>query len=282
MRHLLLTTPAVALLTYALTAQVRYTGTEFESYYRWFHQYSQTADFFTDGATLYTFIDSAPLRSQAAPTARVLTRLSAAQPLTNHAIPVGATIESTINGFPEMWFRVTACGDTGEPVTGYVWGGHLAKGWRYLPASAPGQADLAMLGLVQDERRRPEDIRASLRLLRGGEVLQEIELPKLCVFEACGSSTLLRALKLPQQASTTNPLLLEISVLTSGCYTGVDKSLVLWNGETLEHIHQAEYVTGHTYMSRSVSWSETQVCRYSHEDVRYNPVWDCETIAARP
>jgi hypothetical protein len=283
MRYLLLTTAAVALLAIALSAQVRYTGTEFEDYYRWFHQHSQTADFFTEGTTLYLFADQAPLRQRASEQAPVLMQLQLAQPLTNQAIAVEDLTESTLRGYPEAWFRVTACSPDGEPVTGYVWGGHLAKAWRHLPPDLPGHPDMALLGLTLDERQRPEDIRASVRLLREGKVLAETEIPQLCVFEACGSSTLLRVLLPPAYPTEkVTPLIVEVSVLTSGCDTGVDKSLVAWDGQSLERIYQAEYTTGYIYHSRALNWGDTRICRYSHEDGSFNTVWDCRDVVVSP
>jgi hypothetical protein len=283
MRNLSFTALAAFLSLGTLTAQVRYTGTEFEAYYRWFHQYSQTADFYTEGATLYVFAEQAPLRQAASEHAPTLLKLDLAQSLTNHAIAEEDLTESTLNGYPEAWFLVTACSPAGEPVTGYVWGGHLAKAWRHLPADLPGTPDMVLLGLTQAERQRPEDIRASLRLLQQGTILQEVELPKICVFEACGSSTLLRMFLPPaSETPAVAPVLFEVSILTSGCNTGIDKAFVAWDGQSLERIYQAEYVTGYTYHSRAMNWSETRICRYSDEDEAFNPVWSCRDIVVAP
>ncbi|MCB0636733.1 MAG: hypothetical protein KDC54_08960 [Lewinella sp.] len=281
MRYVLLTVPAVAFLAIALTAQVRYTGAEFEDYYRWFHQYSQTADFYTEGATLYVFTDQAPLHQRASAQAPTLLRLQLAQSLTNHVIAVEDMTESTLRGYSEAWFRVSACSPEGESITGYVWGGHLAKAWRHLPTGLPGQPDMVMLGLTQDERQRPEDIRACVRLLRQGQVLQSTDLPKLCVFEECGSSTLLRVL-FPGAQEGVSPMIIEVSVLTSSCDTGVDKSLVAWDGHSLERVYQAEYVTGYTYHNRPLNWGETRICRYDGEDGDFNPVWACQDVVVSP
>ena len=105
----------------------------------------------------------------------------------------------------------------------------------------------------------------------------------MCVFEECESSTLLRILT--PTGSTSSSLVLETSVLTVGCMTGVDKAFVSWDGQNLQCIYQAEFTTGHQYANRSFylpagNSSQTQVCMYSHEDQDFNPVWRCETVTS--
>ncbi len=276
---------ATALFFSALTlqGQVRYTGDEFRSYYDWFHQYSQTAEQFTNGATLYTFTEGTTIYSSASAQASVLTQLPIAHPITNRLQADETPRKGTINGYTDNWLPVDGCDANGNNFQGYVWGGQLAKGWRAYDIDRDGQQDMILFGLNQETRTAPEDLRAEIRLVTNGSLLAQTTLTGMCVFDECDASTLLRILT-PTANSTATDLVLEASVLTVGCMTGVDKAFVHWNGQRLECIYQAEYTTGHQYASRSfylpADNDQTQVCMFSSEDTSYNPVWRCETITS--
>jgi len=186
---------------------------------------------------------------------------------------------ATINGYTDQWLLVKGCDRQGYPFRGYIWGGHIAKGWRHYDVNQDEQPDMVLMGLNQQERQSPEDIQAELRLVSEGKLLQHVRIPKMCVFEECGSSTLLRVLESPYPSST---LVFELTVLTSGCLTGIDKAFVSWDGQRLECIYQAEYLSGQQYANRGlylpINSTQTQVCYFSHEDAAYSPVWNCETI----
>lgn len=279
MRTILLTIASLAIFSPILPAQTHYSGEEFRDYYDWFHQYSQTADQFIDGSTLYTFTEGAKVYRQASAKAQLVAQLPLAHPVTNIFIAVEDVQMATINGYTDQWLLIKGCDQAGRPFQGYIWGGHLAKGWRFYDVNQDEQPDMVLMGLSQQERQSPEDIQAELRLVSGGQLIQHIRIPKMCVFEECGSSTLLRVLESPYASST---LVFEMSVLTSGCLTGLDKAFVSWDGRNLECIYQAEYLSGEQYANRGlylpISSTQTQVCYYSHEDAAYSPVWNCETI----
>lgn len=255
-------------------AQVRYSGEEFRDYYQWFHRYSQTADPYVDGSTLYTFQPQTRIYTAPSFEAEVRATLAAGQTLTNVVITPEETVFSELRGYYEQWLSVRTA-----HFNGYVWAGDIAKAWRTIN-SPTGQTQLVLLGLSPEARRTPSDLRANLRIVAQGQVVTSLELPGACIFEDCGASTLLRPLHTPGHFQSTQ--VFEISILTAGCLTGLDKTLVSWDGQQLRLVYQAEYMTGHQYASQPIYTQKqqqlTQVCYYSHEDMNYNPVWRCETV----
>lgn len=260
------------------TAQVRYTGEEFRDYYQWFHQYSQSPDFYQDGSTLITFIEDTPLRSNPSDHSALQLRLPLGKAVTNVAIPVESAVISAKNGYTDQWFLVETCTADRNVIRGYIWGGHLAKSWRYLPDSYEDTQSLVAFGLANQHRQRPEDIKASLKIIRNGVQQAEVILNGFCLFEECGASSLLRVFDFAKEASLW---MFEASTFTTGCLTGVDKALVSWDGQEMQLVYQAEYTTGHAYASYPFylrSEAQTQICYYASENEDFDPVWTCRTL----
>lgn len=262
-------------------AQVRYTGEEFRDYYLWFHEYSQTPDFYQDGTTLLTFIEDTPLYETPSKKSRPQMHLPLGKTVTNISIPVEDAEFADINGYTDQWFLVETCSANRNVIQGYIWGGHLAKSWRYFQTpDQPKYSNLVALGLAAEVRQRPEDIKASLKIINNGTVESEVILDGFCLFEQCGSSSLLRTF------DVSGPSLMwifEASSFTTGCLTGIDKALISWDGQEMRLVHQAEYTTGHTYASHPFflrDEAQTQICYYQSENEQYDPVWACRTVDA--
>mgnify|MGYP000249883894 CR=1 FL=1 len=260
------------------SAQVQYTGEEYRDYYDWFHQYSQTPDFYLDGTTLITFQDNVPLRTAPSVDSKTQVNLPIGKAVTNIYVPVEDAVFSMQNGYLDQWFHVETCSANRNVVEGYVWGGHLAKSWNYFQAPGDKEPSLLALGLSDENRQQPEDIKASLKIIRNGEQAQALTLKGICLFEQCAASSLLRVFDLSEKAPQW---IFEASIFSTGCLTGVDKALISWDGNEMHLVHQAEYTTGHTYTSNPFyirNSEQTQICYYQNENEAYEPVWACRTL----
>lgn len=260
------------------SAQVRYSGEEYRDYYDWFHQYSQTPDFYLDGTTLITFQDETPLRKAPSAKSEAQMSLPIGKAVTNIYVAVEDAVFSTLNGYLDQWFLVETCSADRNVVRGYVWGGHLAKSWNYFQTPGEKEPSLIALGLSNQQRRQPEDIKASLKIIQNGQQTGEVTLNGMCLFEQCAASSLLRVFDFSEKASLW---MFEASIFSTGCLTGVDKALISWDGNELYLVHQAEYTTGYTYASNPFylrASNQTQICYYQDENEAYEPVWACRTL----
>ncbi|MBK9492096.1 MAG: hypothetical protein IPO07_27305 [Haliscomenobacter sp.] len=172
----------------------------------------------------------------------------------------------------------------GKAFQGYVWGGHIAKGWRKADLTGDGNAEFVLLGVSSKPRKKLTDIQGELRILQKGRVLHRSNVPGLCLFEDCGSSALLRILNVP---SANNALVIEASVMTIGCWAGIEKTYFYWNGAELELIYHAELISGkvlanHPFSVKDKNGAEVMTCRYVREGDDYNPLWDCRGVKAKP
>ncbi|RME95211.1 MAG: hypothetical protein D6772_13490 [Bacteroidetes bacterium] len=260
-----------------LCAQVRYTGEAFRDYYQWFHRYSQTADFYVDRSQLYTFSANTNIYQSTSFASPTIVQLPAGYALHNQVRAVSDKVESVRGGYGEAWYAVSGTYQ-GKSFRGYVWGGDLAKAWRetQLPG-LPGHTQV-LLGLSPKARRDASDLRACLRLVRNGHIEQEIDIPGACVFEDCAASTLLRVLNIPAAPNKV----FEVSILTSGCLTGLDKFYINWDGQQLQLFYQGEWTTGTIVRNNPVylqrGQAHTQLCYFEREDINYNPIWKCEPM----
>lgn len=262
-------------------SQVRYTGEDYRDYYEWFHEYSQTPDFYTEGSQLIAFVDQASVRKSPSENSKKLGTLKLGQAVTNIIISVEDAVFSVQQGYREQWFHIEACNVDGNVYTGYVWGGHLAKSWQYFDLENNGRKALIALGLSDQQRQAPEDIRASLKIIKDGRLASALELDGICLFEDCGASSLLRVFDFKKTHQT---IVFEASIFTTGCLTGIDKALIAWDGLQMQLIHQAEYTTGQTYANNPLylrQATQTQVCYYKDENSTYDPVWNCRTLEER-
>lgn len=265
-------------MSFMLSGQVRYTGEMYRDYYQWFHQYSQTADFYLDGTELISFVDDASVHSQPSAHSSQLATLQLGQGVTNIAVPVAKTVFSSQNGYREQWFQVAVCQPDGNLQKGYIWGGYLAKSWRFFDVDADGQQELIALGLSQDVRQQPQSIQAELKIIKASKEIAKLVLESFCLFEDCGSSSLLRIFDFRQSSGKT---VFEASTFTTGCLTGIDKALIAWDGKQFQLVYQAEYTTGHIYASHPLYLrhaAQTQICYYDKENAQYDPIWSCQTV----
>ncbi|PTM15170.1 MAG: hypothetical protein DA408_00695 [Bacteroidetes bacterium] len=280
MKITLLVTYFFYFLVSTLAAQVRYTGEELRDYYYWFHQYSQTALFYEDGARLVSFTEKTPVRQYPNVQAAVAGYLGLGEVVTNQLIPVARAVVSTEKGYQDQWFKVTACqATTGQTYTGYVWGGHLAKSWLYYDLDQDGTTELVALGLHLEQRRAPEDIQADLKVIHQGQLQASLAIAGLCLFDDCGSSNLLRVYEISTQP---RQVIFETSTLTAGCLVGVDKAFVSWDTNQLRLIYQAEYSTGHQYANNAFYRHQdnaTLICYYQNENNAFEPVWACKPLS---
>jgi hypothetical protein len=262
----------------SISAQVRYTATASRNYSEWFKQYSQTPDFKLAGAELLAFVKDAPVRTAPLLKAKIKGQLEPGQRVKNLTTSTMDITYATQNGYRDQWLLVEACDNASNSYTGYVWGGHLAKSWCYFDLEGDGEQELIALGLSDRQRQAPEDIRASLKIIRHAQVSEAIELEGICLFEDCGASSLLRVFDFGTTQRTT---LFEATIFSKGCLSGIDKALVAWDGQQLQLIHRAEYTTGHTYASNPLYLrqpTQTQICYYKSENSQYDPVWNCRTL----
>lgn len=268
-------------LSPSVFSQVRYTGEDYRDYYEWFHQYSQTPDFYTDGSQLISFVEDAPVRNSPSENSKQLGTLKLGQLVTNILVSVETAVFSVQQGYREQWFRIETCTRDGNVFTGYVWGGHLAKSWQYFDLEGKGKNAIILLGLSDQQRQAPEDISAALKIVKDNRAISTIQLDGICLFEDCSASSLLRVFDFKE---THHTIVFESSIFTAGCLTGIDKVLVAWDGNQLQLIHRAEYTTGQTYANNPLylrQATQTQVCYYKSENSTYDPVWNCRTLEER-
>ncbi|HMQ49697.1 MAG TPA: hypothetical protein PKA00_19595 [Saprospiraceae bacterium] len=256
----------------------RFVSSDYSDYYEWFHERSQVADLYSDYSKLYTFQSNTKVYAGPCKTSDVLTALPIAYSVTNISYNDDYYLpEDQINGYGDIWYHVKGKDTEGNTFDGYIWGAHLAKGWRETDLNQDGQKEWLMLGISPITRTEPSDINAFIRLVQHGKVLHEQIVPGLCIFEDCDSSPLLRIVQ-----SKEGFTIVEASTMTIGCWAGVEKAYFYWNGQGLERVHYEEYLTGTVFMSQPFNVTSTaQVCTYSHEDKNYNPVWTCQTLRTK-
>lgn len=283
MKNALLLTTLLMVQSPVLFAQGRLTSQEFGEYYDWFNEHSQTADLYSDRATLHIFSDKAALQQGPCRDSRVLTRLPIGLPVTNIVEDAFFLPEDEIDGYFDIWYFVAAQDPSGRTVEGYLWGGDLAKSWTAADLTGDGNDEFLMLGIASQPRQKITDINAEIRILHNDRLWYQKLVPGLCVFEACATSGLLRVIENDQAPGGMQ--VVEASTMTLGCWAGVEKAFFYWNGGSLERVYYAEFTSDREYERRSFlveNGPTTQLCLYSHEDENYNPVWACRTVKTEP
>ena len=137
---------------------------------------------------------------------------------------------------------------------------------------------IVMLGISSKTRKSGRDFHAEVRIAEHGAISSETVIPQLCVFEACSSSPMIRIL--PNQP-LNGSIVFEVSTISLGCWTGIEKAFLLHEEGTLKRVYHAEYTTQKLFHQQSFKIQSdfgAQVCKYSHEDEQFNPVWDCKQI----
>lgn len=262
------------------SAQTHFVSQDQSHFFEWFHERSQVVDLYADRTTLYTFTDEATVKQRPSENAGTVTQLPIGWTLTNIAYSENYVPKDEINGYEDLWYHVQGIDQQGKPFNGYIWGAQVAKGWRATDITGDGINEFIMLGIAAKTRQKPSDINAEIRILQCNRMISQTIVPKLCVFEECASSPMLRVLQSQQIEGLT---VIEASTMTIGCSTGIDKAFYYWNGSGLERVYQAEYVTQTEMFKKQFivapagSKSTTvQVCAYRGEDSNYNPIWKCE------
>jgi hypothetical protein len=258
----------------------RLVSADYRDYHTWFHERSQVADLYRGHTTLYTFSEGARVLRQPRRDAPPVITLPIGYPVRNIALETNQFIFEEINGYRELWFLVSGEDPQGVRFQGYLWGGDIAKGWRWEDITGDGAKELVMLGLSGQPRTRLKDINAEIRILKSQRLLTRTTAPGLCLFDGCDTSPLLRVLRDPAYPGM---LIVEASTMSIGCEVGIEKAFFSWNGRQLERVFHAEYTSKREYFSQDFFVSDgpngRKQCRYCGEDKQFNPVWRCEPAA---
>jgi hypothetical protein len=267
-------------------AQQRFIAADYTRYFDWFHEHAQTELFYTHQASLFIFEYQTPLMQEPCNDSKVLDYLSIGQEVTNLTASSlkNALQEDQIKGYDDLWYPVRTISSRGEPIQGYVWGAHLAKGWRHFDLEQDGQSEFIMLGVSSRPRTTPENIQAEIRILQGAQLLAQVQVPGLCVFEECASSVLLRIIPDQPQAGRQ---IIETSTLTIGCEVSIEKNYFYWDGVQLKRVMHGElafqpFQEMDPFISEQKLKEDGQYeiieCTYLGEDPDFLPIWKCEKI----
>ena len=265
-------------------AQQRFISADYTRFFDWFNEQAQTEKLYTPNSTLYIFEYETPLLEEPCVTAEVIERLSIGQEVKNLPLPLSVEypIEDQINGYDDLWYYVEVPTTSGKSIQGYVWGGYLAKGWKYYDMAGDPDLEMILLGVSSHLRKIPTDINAEIRILQGTQLIAQTQVPGLCVFEECSSSVLLRIHQAPDSGALS---VIEASTLTIGCEVGIEKNYFFWDGIQLSKVMSGEFAfnpqhqkTPFITQSKEIEKNTFQqrVCIFSYEDEDFNPVWDCE------
>lgn len=282
MKTTLFITALLAGSTLSLSGQTRFVGEDYDRYFNWHNEQSQLEELYTPGSKVYVFGQGVQLYRQPDQHSQPLTQVRDGQVLYNLSDyrQVHQIMDGEINGYHDMWLKVST-GKSG--LTGYIFGAHLAKGWRWADLTGDQQPELIMLGVSPTPRRTYDDIRAELRVIQGSNLLYSTIIPGLCVFEECASSPMLRVLRdQPCQGAT----MIEASTMTVGCFTGIERAFLYWNGRQLENVFHAEYTVDleyqrHPFKVQASGPVKAMLCQYKEQDQSFNPVWECKEIESK-
>lgn len=260
------------------TAQSRLVSQEAEDYYAWFQERSQTAGHYVAGTTLRSFSGAATIHEGPCREAAIIGQAGLNKEMVNlgygddYYLP-----EDEINGYGDFWYHVKAVSSSGKKVSGYVWGGDVAKAWAVGDVDGDGKEEHLLLGLASRPRASLKKIEAELKVVgQTGQLVTARILPGLCIFEDCGASVLLRTVH-----AAAGFDMIEASTVALGCWAGIEKAYYSFDGSTLSPAYYAEYTTGTVHYSEPVVVSGkagAQVCTFSTEDKSYDPIWSCEPL----
>ncbi len=262
-------------------AQQRFIAADYTRYYDWFHEHAQTELLYTPQASLYIFEYETPLMKEPCTDSEIVAHLSIGQKVKNLISPAleSSLNEDKINGYDDLWYLVATINEEGAPVQGYVWGGFLAKGWAFFDFEKDEQPEMIMLGISSRPRENLENIQAEIRILRGTQLLAQVQVSGLCVFEECASSALLRVI--PDQPQIGRQII-EASTLTVGCEVSIEKNYFYWDGLQLNRVMHGEfafqpYQDIKTFMVekklKSDGTYEISEYWFVGEDQFFNPIW---------
>jgi hypothetical protein len=267
-------------------AQQRFITADYTRYFDWFHEHAQTELLYPRHASLYIFEYETPLMREPCTDSQVLDHLSIGQEVTNlTTFSLGNALqEDQIKGYDDLWYPVKTISSKGESIQGYVWGAYLAKGWKHFDLEQDGQTELILLGVSSHPRNIPENIQAEIRILQGPQLLTQVQVPGLCVFEECASSALLRVI--PDQPQPGHQII-EASTLTVGCEVSIEKNYFYWDGVQLKRVmygelafepfQKTESFISEKRLKKNGQYEITE-CTYAGEDENFFPIWKCEKI----
>lgn len=264
-------------LTFAPSlAQERLVDAEQSRYYEWFNQHSKTSHIFQEGAPLYTFDEQTTVFCQPSTKASVITKLQIGQRVQNFSKHDTPLPENTWNGYEDIWLKIKGKDAKGKTFHGYVKGAQLAKTWSFIDLNKDGKKELVMLGISSIKRQQMTDIKAELRIVQNKKLRYQKIVPGLCVFEECNSMALIR------QVPHNHTIILEASTISLGCWTAIEKTYFLWNGNSLDLIYHAEKTKQKVHTKESFAYAinkqSTNICSYAGEDQNFNPKWTCKSI----
>ncbi len=270
----------ISLVHQSLNAQAHFVSRDYQDYYKWYNERSQTPQLYVGGSSLYIFTNDTPVHSRPTLKASITTQLPIGTKVTNIGYPNYNFPEDNIGGYGDIWHHVKGTTPAGKAFSGYVWGGNIAKSWAFNDLNGDQQKELILLGISAQRRTNLPDIKADIRIISEGKLIAQTTVPGLCVFEDCDASNLVRIIENQPYAGTK---ILEVSTMSMGCYAGIEKAFYFWNGQYLEPVFHAEYTIDKTYDSQSFvcnnsNENQTMICRYDHEDQSYNPVWNCQPL----
>ena len=258
-------------------AQERFVSNEAADFYDWFHQRSQVSQLYQDQTTLYIFTKNTKVHTAPCQQSATVATLPLAHPVTNIAYQDDDYLpEGLINGYGDLWYHVKGQTPSGQSFSGYVFGTHIAKGWRQADLNGDRQAEFLMIGVSPTPRQSLRDIKAEIRIVNNGQMTAQKVIPGLCLFEDCASSPLLRSSTTAQGFT-----IIEASTMTVGCWAGIERAFYYYDGEELSRVYHAEYTTSKEYADEAFvvsSGTSAQICEYSHQGQNYLPVWSCQTI----
>lgn len=282
MRTILLSSILIATSSPMILAQNKLVGAEFEAYYDWFNERSQTDNLYTNGAMLYVFGQETQARVGPCITAETVAQLPIGKSVYNIVNDEFFFPEDKINGYEDIWYHVRWRKANGKHQYGYIWGADIAKSWTQEDLNGDHNKELLLLGISSQERKEPKDINAEIKILTTDKTVYQVTVPGLCVFEDCASNSMIRVLNENPQNGL---VIVEASTMTVSCWAGIEKAFFFWNGASLEHVYQAEYTTQTQFTNKEFVVSsetdqgvEVKMCSYSHEDKSYNPIWKCKLL----
>ena len=278
-KHILLLAALANASVPNLPAQEYLVAQDAGDYYEWFQQHSNASALFSDQTTLYIFARQTPLREDPCEESPPVMTLTAGETVRNQAYGVEDFVPTAeIRGYADQWFQVVVDRPDGSTLSGYIWGGHLAKAWHETDLSQDGTDELVLMGLTERERAHQRDIRAELKVIRSGQIISTTELPGMCVFGECDSDALLRTFSPNEQKEMT---MLEASTMMIGCTAGIERAFFIWKGNAFECVFYGEMTTQRTYKESPFAVRLTQkagtaqICHFQGIGKDFNPVWQC-------
>ena len=260
-------------------AQTKIPDIEFRSFYEWFMNLSQTDDHYQNGSFIRAFSDSTMIHEGPCLQSEVLDVVGYGEVFENMAYEEFFMPTETINGYQDFWYHIQY-ESNGHTKNGYVWGGHIAKGWKTLDITGDDHEELVMVGISKRSFDGPGHFFADVRIIQNDLLFAQQTIPGLCLFQLCGADVLLHIEKDRHYRHLT---VIEASTLAIGCDHGIERTFLVWNGQSLERAFQGEITTKKVYYNETFHLNNTEnvhpkKCRFAGWDDDYMPIWECEQL----